>query len=239
MKGVILAGGTGSRLWPLTKKINKHFLPIYNRPMIYYPLQTLIDSGIKEIMIITNPEYLNDFEEQLHHEFGIQTQITFQAQPQPKGIANALSQAESFANGDNLAVILGDNIFTENFLLSTQNFNHGAHVFLKEVPDPERYGIAELKHNQIIEIIEKPKYPKSNKAVTGLFLYDKQVFEIIQKITPSTRDELEITDVNNQYIAANNMNYSLVEEFWTDAGTFESLLEAGQFMREKTLNKCF
>ncbi len=227
MKGIILAGGTGSRLYPLTKITNKHLLPVYDKPMIYYPLQTLIDAGLEEIMIVSGKGHAGHFLELLGSgaEFGVH--LTYEIQEEAGGIAQALGLAEDFADDDDVAVILGDNIFQDNVREAVQPFESGAHVFLKKVPDANRFGVAEIAGDHIVSIEEKPANPKSNYAVTGLYLYDNDVFEIISTLKPSGRGELEITDVNNEYIRQGAMSYSVLEGFWSDAGTFESLLRAG------------
>lgn len=232
MKGIILAGGTGSRLYPLTKITNKHLLPVYDKPMIYYPLQTLMDAGLDEIMIVSGRGHAGDFLELLGSgaEFGVH--LTYEIQEEAGGIAQALGLAEDFADDDDVAVILGDNIFQDNVLEAVQPFESGAHVFLKEVPDANRFGVAEIAGDHIVSIEEKPAKPKSNYAVTGLYLYDNDVFEIIYTLKPSGRGELEITDVNNEYIRQGAMSYSVLEGFWSDAGTFESLLRAGMMVQQ-------
>ncbi|MCE8423660.1 MAG: NTP transferase domain-containing protein [Candidatus Methanoperedens sp.] len=236
MKGIILAGGTGSRLYPLTKITNKHLLPIYDKPMIYYPLQTLIDAGLNEIMIVSGRGHAGDFLELLGSgaEFGVH--LTYEIQEEAGGIAQALGLAEDFADDDSVAVILGDNIFQDSVREAVQSFESGAHVFLKEVPDANRFGVAEIEGDHIVSIEEKPEKPKSNYAVTGLYLYDSDVFEIISTLKPSGRGELEITDVNNEYIGQGAMSYSVLEGFWSDAGMFESLLRAGQMVAESKKN---
>ncbi len=232
MKGIILAGGTGSRLYPLTKITNKHLLPVYDKPMIYYPLQTLIDAGLDEIMIVSGRGHAGDFLELLGSgaEFGVH--LTYEIQEEAGGIAQALGLAEDFADDDDVAVILGDNIFQDNVHEAVQPFESGAHVFLKEVPDANRFGVAEIAGDHIVSIEEKPAKPKSNYAVTGLYLYDNDVFEIISTLKPSGRGELEITDVNNEYIRQGAMSYSVLPGFWSDAGTFESLLRAGMMVKD-------
>jgi glucose-1-phosphate thymidylyltransferase len=231
MKGVILAGGTGSRLYPLTKITNKHLLPVYDKPMIYYPLQTLIDAELDEIMIVSGRGHAGHFLELLGSgaEFGVH--LTYEIQEEAGGIAQALGLAEDFADDDTVAVILGDNIFQDNVRDAVQSFESGAHVFLKEVPDANRFGVADINGNRIVSIEEKPAAPRSNYAVTGLYLYDNDVFDIISMLKPSGRGELEITDVNNEYIRQGAMSYSVLEGFWSDAGTFDSLLRAGMMVQ--------
>ncbi len=232
MKGVILAGGTGSRLYPLTKITNKHLLPVYDKPMIYYPLQTLVDAGLDEIMIVSGRGHAGHFLELLGSgaEFGVH--LTYEIQERAGGIAQALGLARDFADEENVAVILGDNIFQDSVRQAVQSFESGAYVFLKEVPDANRFGVAEINGNRIVSIEEKPLLPKSNYAVTGLYLYDNDVFDIISTLKPSGRGELEITDVNNEYIKRGAMSYSVLAGFWSDAGTFESLLRAGMMVKE-------
>ena len=234
MKGIILAGGTGSRLYPLTKVTNKHLLPVYDKPMIYYPLQTLIDAGITEIMIVSGKGHAGDFLELLGSgsEFGIR--ITYEIQDEAGGIAQALGLAERWARKEDVAVILGDNIFQDNIRKDVEAFEGGAKIFLKEVPDPHRFGVAEVDGDQVIGIEEKPKEPKSNNAVTGLYLYDGRVFDSIKTLAPSGRGELEITDVNNSYIQRGAMQFAVLEGFWSDAGTFDSLQRAGMLVKENT-----
>ena len=233
MKGVILAGGTGSRLMPLTKVTNKHLLPIYSKPMVYYPLQTMIEAGIKDILIVSGPGHAGHFLNLLGSgkEFGIR--LTFEIQDEAGGIAQALGLAESFADEGPVTVILGDNIFEDNVKKDIHSFRGGAKIFLKEVDDPHRFGVAEVKGNKIIGIEEKPKKPKSSWAVTGLYIYDADVFKIIKTLKPSGRGELEITDVNNAYLKKGKMDAAFLKGFWSDAGTFDSLLRASNLVKEK------
>ena len=232
MKGVILAGGTGSRLYPLTKVTNKHLLPVYDKPMIYYPLQTLLDAGIDEIMIVSGRGHAGHFLELLGsgEEWG--AQFTYQIQEKAGGIAHALGLAERWAEEEDITVILGDNIFQDNVKGDIDTFTSGAKIFLKEVPDANRFGVAELKDDTIVSIEEKPQKPKSCYAVTGLYIYDSSVFEIIRTIKPSGRGELEITDVNNAYMKKGAMKYSILRGFWTDAGTFDTLIRAGVLIQK-------
>lgn len=240
MKGVILAGGMGSRLMPLTKVTNKHLLPIYDKPMIYYPLQTLMQADIKDILIISGPHHAGDF---LHllgsgkdfaRPSGKRIKLTYEIQDEAGGIAHALGLARDFVDDDDCTVILGDNIFEDDFGATIQNFKSGAAIFYKEVSDPGRFGVAEVdKSGKVLSIEEKPQNPKSNYAVTGLYVYDKKVFEIIKNLKPSGRGELEITDVNNAYIAAEKMQANEVKGYWSDAGTFESLFRASELVRRK------
>ncbi len=227
MKGIILAGGTGSRLYPLTKVTNKHLLPVYDKPMIYYPLQTLIDAGLDDIMIVSGRGHAGHFLELLGSGVDFGVHLTYEIQEEAGGIAQALGLARGFADDDCVAVILGDNIFLDDVSNAVKSFKSGAHLFLKSVPDANRFGVAEVKGNRIISIEEKPAAPKSNYAVTGLYLYDNDVFDIISTLKPSGRGELEITDVNNEYARRDEISYSIINGYWSDAGTFESLLRAG------------
>jgi glucose-1-phosphate thymidylyltransferase len=232
MKGVILAGGTGSRLLPLTKVTNKHLLPVYDRPMIFYPLQKLIDAGIEEIMIVSGRGHAGHFLELLGSGAAFGVRLTYEIQDGAGGIAQALGLARKWAQGDSIAVILGDNIFEDDFREKITSFTSGGRIFLKEVPDANRFGVAQVEGDRVIGIEEKPKEPKSNLAVTGLYLYDSAVFEIISTLKPSARGELEITDVNNAYIARGAMGFSVLEGFWSDAGTFDSLMRASLMVQE-------
>ncbi len=230
MKGIVLAGGTGSRLFPLTKITNKHLLPIYDKPMIYYPIQTLVDAGIKDILLVTGGRNSGDFLRLLANgkEFGL-AHLNYTYQEGEGGIADALALAEHFADGDKICVILGDNILEKSVKDAVEAFkrqDRGARILLKEVEDAERFGVAEMDGDRIVSIEEKPKKPKSNYAVTGIYMYDGTVFDKVKKLVPSGRGELEITDVNNAYIREGTMTYSYVDGWWTDAGTFESLLRA-------------
>ena len=234
MKGVVLAGGTGSRLFPLTKITNKHLLPIYDKPMIYYPIQTLVDAGIKDILIVTGGKNAGDFLRLLANgkHFGL-THIDFTYQEGEGGIAEALNLARHFADNGKLCVILGDNIIEGSIRTAVEDFRRqprGAKILLKEVQDAERFGVAEISGDRVINIEEKPKKPKSNFAVTGFYMYDETVFDKIETLVPSNRGELEITDVNNAYIREGTMTFSYLEGWWTDAGTFESLLRAGNLV---------
>lgn len=234
MKGVILAGGTGSRLYPLTKVTNKHLLPVYDKPMIYYPLETLINAGIKEIMIVAGRGHAGHFLELLGSGADFGVKLTYEIQDNAGGIAQALGLAQDFADNDKVTVILGDNIFQDNITDAVQNFTDGAHIFLKLVPDAHRFGVAEVdtKNSHVINIEEKPSMPKSNLAVTGLYIYSNDVFEVVKILKPSGRGELEITDVNNHYISRNQMKFSMLNGYWSDAGTFESLLRAGKMVQK-------
>jgi glucose-1-phosphate thymidylyltransferase len=230
LKGVVLAGGTGSRLFPLTKITNKHLLPIYDKPMIYYPIQTLVDAGIRDILLVTGGRNSGDFLRLLANgkEFGL-AHFNYTYQEGEGGIADALALAEHFVNGEKVCVILGDNIIEKSLKQAVSDFERqerGAKILLKEVSDAERFGVAEFVGDRVIGIEEKPSAPKSNYAVTGVYLYDGTVFEKVRKLVPSKRGELEITDVNNAFIAEGTMTYAFLDGWWTDAGTFESLLRA-------------
>lgn len=230
MKGVILAGGLGTRLHPLTKITNKHLLPIYDRPMIYYPLQTLVSAGITDILLVTGGNNAGDFLRLLGNgkEFGLR-HLNYTYQEGEGGIAEALGLAEYFVDGDLVVVILGDNIVEKGIKSAVENFRKqgsGAKILLKEVADPWRFGVAELEGDRVVRIVEKPKHPKSNLVVTGIYMFDPAVFDIIKTLKPSDRGELEITDVNNRYIEQGRMTYEVLDGWWTDAGTFESLYRA-------------
>jgi glucose-1-phosphate thymidylyltransferase len=229
MKGVVLAGGTGSRLYPLTKVTNKHLLPVGRKPMIYYPLERLLQAGIKEILIVTGTEHVGAVVNLLGSGKDFNCRFTYKVQDEAGGIAQALGLAENFAGGDAVTVILGDNIFQDDLTPYLQEYakqGGGAKLLLKEVTDPQRFGVAEIKDGLIVSIEEKPKRPKSNNAVTGIYIYDAQVFDYIRTLKPSGRGELEITDVNNKYIAGRKCTYNIFQGFWTDAGTPESLRNA-------------
>lgn len=236
MKGIILAGGLGSRLFPLTKITNKHLLPVFDRPMIYYPMQQLVDSGIREIMLVTGGTFAGHFLNLLENgnEFGMK-HLHYAFQKGEGGIADALKLAEDFVEDQRCVVILGDNIFQNSIAPAVERYRQqkdGARILIKEVPDPERFGVAELRDGRVTGIEEKPAAPKSNFAVTGVYMYDSHVWEIVKTLKPSKRNELEITDVNNAYIARGNLCYDVVEGWWTDAGTFESLQRANQLVSE-------
>ncbi len=236
MKGVILAGGLGTRLAPCTNVTNKHLLPVYNKPMIYYPIQTLVDAGVTDILIICGPEFSGSFLNLLRSgkEFGVN--FSFEVQDEPLGIADGMRLAEEFVDGEKFAAILGDNIYEDNFRPVFEKFmnsDEGAHLFLKEVQDAERFGVAEVSGDKIVGIEEKPSQPKSNLAVTGLYLLDANAFEHIRNLKPSERGQLEITDVNNKYVESSNLGYTKLTGFWSDAGTHESLLQASILIRDK------
>jgi len=233
MKGVLLAGGKGTRLYPCTKVTNKHLLPVFNKPMIFYPLETLINSGIREILIITGREHMGAVIQTLGSgkDFGVE--FTYKVQDQAGGIAEALLLAEDFVKNDNVAVVLGDNIFEENFRSDVLDFTGGAKIFLKKVDDPQRFGVAEVKNSKVMRIIEKPKKFISDLAVTGFYLYDCEVFDIIRSQKYSDRRELEITDTNRYYLVHHRLTYRILEGFWSDAGTFISLFKSSQHFYER------
>jgi glucose-1-phosphate thymidylyltransferase len=236
MKGVILAGGLGSRLHPLTKVTNKHLLPIYDKPMIYYPIEALMTAGIDEILIVTGTHNAGDFLRLLGNgeAFGLR-RINYAYQQGEGGIAHALSYAEQFAAGDPICVMLGDNIIERDFVEAARSFaqqQRGAKVLLKEVPDPHRFGVPVFDNGRIVAFEEKPKHPSSSYAVVGIYFYDAHVFEIIRSLKPSARGELEITDVNNVYLSHHELTWSVLEGWWTDAGTFESLLLANNLVAD-------
>ena len=241
MKGIILAGGLGTRLNPLTKITNKHLLPVYRKPMIYYPIECLINAGIEDIMIVTGGNNAGDFLKLLGNgkEFGLKD-INYTYQEGEGGIAAALNLTEHFVGKDKMVVILGDNIIENNIKQAVANYarqKDGAKILLKEVSDPERFGVPELKNGRITGITEKPKKPKSSYAVIGIYMYDSYVFDVIRTLKPSDRGELEITDVNNAYLKKGNLTYDILEGWWTDAGTFESLLKASKLVAEGGANK--
>ncbi len=233
LKGVILAGGLGTRLHPLTKVTSKHLLPVGNEPMIFHSVKQLTTAGITDILIVTNPEYVGDFVNTLGSGKDFGCEFTYRVQEEAKGIAHALALAEGFARGGRTVVLLGDNIFETSIQHAVNDFHaqqHGARVLLKQVSDPERYGVATLNGNHIVAIEEKPEHPKSNYAVVGVYFYDASVFDIIRTVEPSARGEYEITAVNNAYIDRDELEYSLVHGKWVDAGTFDSLTEASQIL---------
>lgn len=241
MKGVVLAGGLGTRLHPLTKVTNKHLLPVYDRPMIYYPIQTLVNAGIREIMLVTGGNNAGDFLKLLGNgnEFGLQ-HLDYTYQEGEGGIADALRLAEYFAEGEPICVVLGDNIVERNIVRAAQAFRDqktGAKILLKEVKNPERFGVPVLDGNRVVKIQEKPKQPRSPYAVTGIYFYDARVFSIIKTLKPSGRGELEITDVNNAYIEAGQLTWEVLDGWWTDAGTIDSLLLANQLVAQTGANK--
>lgn len=241
MKGVILAGGLGSRLHPLTKITNKHLLPVYDQPMIYYPIRTLINAGIEDIMIVTGGNSAGDFLRLLGNgkEFGLK-HLNYTYQEGEGGIADALSLVEHFADDESICVVLGDNIIEGNVRTAAAEYEQqgkGAKILLKKVPDPQRFGVPDLDGNKVLQIEEKPSAPKSDFAVIGIYFYDSSVFDIIKTLVPSGRGELEITDVNNHYINRGEMTWNELEGWWTDAGTFDSLLRASNMVAKSGANK--
>ncbi len=233
LKGIVLAGGTGSRLHPLTKVTNKHLLAVGQKPMIYYPIERLISAEIEEILIVTGVDHMGDVVNLLGSGKDFNCRFTYKVQDQAGGIAQALNLAEDFCHNDGVVVILGDNIFKASLKDYADKFRDqksGAKVLLKEVENPRRFGVAELSDGKVIAIEEKPKKPKSNCIVTGIYFYDSAVFEIIRTLKPSGRGELEITDVNNAYIAKGQLSYDILDGWWTDAGTFESLNKANELV---------
>lgn len=242
MKGIVLAGGLGTRLYPLTKITNKHLLPVYEKPMIYYPIQCLVNAGITDIQIVTGGNSAGQFLQLLGNgaDFGLKD-LNYTFQQGEGGIADALRLAENFADGSDIVVVLGDNIIEGNIKSAVEDFSAqggGAKILLKEVPDPERFGVATVNDDgRVTKIVEKPAAPESNRAVIGIYLYDANVFEIVRGLKPSDRGELEITDVNNAYIDAGTMTADVLEGWWTDAGTFDSLLRASNMVAEAGANK--
>jgi glucose-1-phosphate thymidylyltransferase len=241
MKGIVLAGGLGTRLLPLTKVTNKHLLPVYDRPMIYYPIQTLVNAGVTEILLVTGGNSAGDFLKLLGNgkEFGLK-HLDYTYQEGEGGIADALRLAEYFADGEPICVVLGDNIIEGNIVRAAQAFRDqkkGARILLKQVEDPQRFGVPMLDGQRVVRIEEKPKQPRSPYAVTGIYFYDARVFNIIKTLKPSGRGELEITDVNNAYIEANELAWDLLDGWWTDAGTIESLHWANQLVAQSGANK--
>lgn len=241
MKGVVLAGGLGKRLHPLTKITNKHLLPVYDKPMIFYPLQTLINAGIDDILIVTGGNHAGDFLRLLGNgkEFGLK-HLNYTYQEGEGGIADALALAEHFSEHQKMVVILGDNLIEGNISRPVKDFNkqkEGAKILLKEVPDPQRFGVPEIANGKLVHIEEKPQVPKSKYAVIGIYMYDGKVFDVIKTLNPSERGELEITDVSNAYISEGKMTYDILEGWWSDAGTFESLLGASNLVAQGGANK--
>jgi glucose-1-phosphate thymidylyltransferase len=233
MKGIVLAGGTGSRLLPLTKVLNKHALPVGREPMVFHPVRKLIAAGIREILVVTGAEHMGSLVSTLGSGSELQADFTYKVQDRAGGIAEALGLAKSFTNGERMVVILGDNIFQDDITPYVEKFakqKSGARLLLKEVPDPERFGVAEVKGNKIAGIEEKPKKPKSKLCVTGIYMYDEHVFDLVKGLKPSGRGELEITDVNNGYIARGELEFDTLSGWWTDAGTFESLARANELV---------
>jgi glucose-1-phosphate thymidylyltransferase len=235
MKGIILAGGTGSRLYPLTKITNKHLLPVGKYPMIYHAIYKLREAGIQEILLVTGKDHMGDVVNLLGsgHELGVE--FTYKVQDQAGGIAQALGLAERFVGNDQMVVILGDNVFSDSIADYVKNFQQqqtGAKILIKEVHDPQRYGVPQLHGDKIVSIEEKPSFPKSSFAVTGIYMYDSRVFDIVKTLVPSGRGELEITDVNNAYIQRDELTYDILQGWWTDAGTHPSLARANELAKD-------
>lgn len=242
MKGIILAGGTGSRLYPLTKVTNKHLLPVGKYPMIFYSIAKLKEAGIRDILIVTGRDHMGDVVSLLGSGSEFQLEFTYKVQDAAGGIAQALALAEGFSEGERVVVILGDNIFSDSIKRYVRNYNQqrsGAKILIQKVPDPQRFGVPQLSGDKIISIEEKPLVPKSNYAVTGIYMYDSQVFDIIRTLRPSARGELEITDVNNAYISRNELTYDILPGWWTDAGTHESLARANELAKDIDLGEEF
>lgn len=238
MKGIILAGGSGTRLRPLTQVTSKQLLPIYNKPMIYYPLETLLKAGIRDILIIVAPDHAGDFLKLLGSgkEFGCK--FTYEIQDKPEGLAQAFMVGENFIGDDSVTLILGDNVYEDDFSEAITSFTSGGRIFLKEVSDPERFGVAAFDENKkVVSIVEKPKHPESNYAVTGMYIYDNSVVEKAKALKPSARGELEITDLNNVFLQEGTLDVAFVKGKWLDTGTFESLHEAILFARERQLSQ--
>ncbi len=233
MKGIILAGGSGTRLSPLTRVTSKQLLPIYDQPMIYYPLKTLLDGGITDILIITAPDHAGDFLMFLGSGKDFGAKFTYEIQDEPGGLAQGLALAETFVGDDSCVMILGDNLYEHNFKKDFEDFASGARIFVKEVHDPERFGVVEMdERGHVLSIEEKPSKPKSNYAQTGVYVYDEHVFDLIRTLGASDRGELEITDLNNVYLEKGALTASTIEGKWIDAGTFESLFKATEWRRE-------
>lgn len=234
MKGVLICGGTGSRLKPLTDITNKSLLPVYNKPLILYPLQVLLDAGIHDIVVISGTEHIDQMAQFLGSGAQYNCEFSFKVQEKPGGIAQALGlAAEEFSDDDSVCAILGDNIYFDDISETIKAFSGGAQVFLKEVADPKRFGVAELKEERVISIEEKPTQPKSNLAITGCYVYDSRCFDVINNLKPSPRGELEITDVTKWYLENDALRASILQDEWIDAGTFESLFAAASLVREK------
>lgn len=234
MKGIILAGGRATRLRPLTKITSKQLLPVYNKPMIYYPIQTLAKAGIKEILIIVAPEYSGQFLNLLGSgsEFGVS--ISYEVQAEPRGLPDAFIVGEQFIGQDNVVMVLGDNIFDHDFTQSISSFKSGARIFAKKVPDPERSGVVEFDENfKVLSIVEKPEHPKSDYAIVGFYIYDNKVVDYAKNLKPSARNELEIVDLHNKYLEKGELDVNVIEGMWEDAGTIDSLLRVNNLVAEK------
>ncbi len=237
MKGIILAGGTGSRLFPLTKATSKQLLPIYNKPMIYYPIETLIAAGITEILIIVAPDYAGDFLRLLGSGRQFGAKFTYEIQDEPKGLAEAFIIGETFIGADDVCMVLGDNYFDEDFSAYVQTFTGGGRIFCKEVPDPERYGIATFnEQGEVTRIEEKPKNPDSSFAIAGIYMFDNSCIDKAKQVKPSARGEIEITEIHQQYMDEGSLDIAFIEGAWLDTGTFETWFEATAYVREKELS---
>ncbi len=233
MKGIVLAGGSGTRLMPLTKITNKHLLPVGREPMIFHPVKKLVAAGIRDILVVTGCEHMGDVVGVLGSGRDFECEFTYRVQDAAGGIAQALGLARDFARGDKIAVLLGDNIFQDELGSSVERFarqGRGARILLKQVPDPQRYGVVELRGDRVVRIVEKPREPPSDFAVTGIYFYDDRVFDVVASLKPSSRGELEITDVNNAYIERGQLAYDVLSGYWTDAGTHESLRLANELV---------
>lgn len=238
IRGIVLAGGTGSRLLPLTKVTNKHLLPVGKKPMIYYPIERLLEAGVREIMVVTGTEHMGAVVNLLGSGRAFGCEFTYRVQDEAGGIAQALGLCERFAAGGPICVLLGDNIFSDSLAPELERFREqgdGARILLKEVPDPQRFGCAVFEGERLLRIEEKPRVPPSHFCVTGAYLYDGRVFDFVRGLEPSARGELEITDVNNAYIRAGSMTYGILAGFWSDAGTFESLERANEWASHAAL----
>ncbi len=235
MKGILICGGSGTRLRPLTDITNKSLLPIYDKPLVLYPLQVLLDAGIKQIVIISGKEHVDQMAGFLGSGAQFGCEFSYRVQDEPKGIAQALGLAESFVDGDDVCAILGDNVYCDDLGDVIRAFHGGAHLFCKEVPDAKRFGVATMEGSRITSIEEKPTSPKSNMAVTGCYVYDHQCFDIIRNLKPSARGELEITDVSNWYVERGKATATILQQSWVDAGTFESLFRAAELVRQERL----
>lgn len=237
MKGVLICGGLGTRLRPLSEVTNKSLLPVYDQPLIYYPLQVLLQAGITDIMVITGPEHIDHITSFLGSGAKWNCQFTYRVQDEPKGIAQALGMAEQFAAGDSICALLGDNVYFDTLAPIIRGFQGGAHVFVKEVPDPKRFGIVELNGDQVVSVEEKPEQPRSNLALTGCYVFDNQCFNFVRNLQPSARGELEITDVVRGYMQQGRLRASVLQDEWIDAGTIESLYKAATQVRMRKLQQ--
>lgn len=234
MKGVVLAGGKATRLRPLTKITSKQLLPVYNKPMIYYPIQTLAKAGISDILIIVAPEYSGQFLNLLGSGSEMGVNLSYEVQDEPRGLADAFIIGENFIGKDNVAMILGDNIFDHDFTDSVASFKSGARIFAKKVPDPERSGVVEFDENhKVLSIVEKPEHSKSDYAIVGFYIYDNRVIEYAKSLKPSARGEIEIVDLHNKYLSNGELDVSIIEGMWEDAGTIDSLLRVNNLVAEK------